>query len=187
MSDWDDDDLDIEEGDEMTYEPDATPVSDEPLPVPDVAVSFTVPAKTIEREVLGHIGRQIGQAFESFVKTQVAQTVGQMVREIGREHIDAEIRAILAEGWQRTDDYGQARGGRVSLRDRVQEMFHKTDRYESRSMFEKVIKEELDKALKGELGKELDAARAKIRAEVDQITRAKLNEALKSALGLGAQ
>jgi hypothetical protein len=177
-----DDDYDDDGGDVA----ESAPVATDPVNVPDVAVAFTVSAKQMEQAIKGQVANQVASAFKAFIDKRVSDTVSELVREIGRDQVDAQVRAILAEGWQKTDDYGQARGGRVSLRERVQEMFHKADRYESRSMFERVIKEELDKALKGELGKELEAARAKIRSEVDQITRAKLNESLKAALGLGA-
>lgn len=173
-------DDDYEEEDEAVV---TEPPKIEPRPT-DIQVAFTVSADSVEKAILSWVPSLVQKHYTKSVEDTVTSAVHDLVAEIARDEIAAAVKSVLAEGWKRTNEYGEARGV-ASLKDRISELLNGRDRYgDSAKWVEKVVKEETQAALKGELAKEIEAARVKLRAEVDQVTRAKLNEALRSALGV---
>lgn len=115
-----------------------------------------------------------------------------------RAAVDDEIRSQvgeqLASGFQRTDEWGQPRGERVTLaqlvasymtervRDPLNDSFRREagERTRAEWMIRDMIKHQLGQAFDEEIKRGQQA----IRAAIDDIIKAKLAETLKSALGL---
>ena len=175
---------DYEEDDMPEPEPVTPPVV---LPLPaEVTVPITVYATQMQDQIMRQVAAQVTKLFEAKVAESVESAVNDLVNQIAREHIEQAVRDVLAEGWTLTNEYGEGRG-KASLKDRISTMLNNHDRYSGRGTFAAtIVKEETEKALRGELKDEIEKAKAQLRAEVDGVTRAKLNEALRSALGVGA-
>ncbi len=140
-------------------------------------------------DVVERIVTQATYRLEEHLKTALNDAVERKVQAIvsgvAAKEIQAAVKKCLTEGWNRTDDYGAVKGT-VTLKDRISELLNARDRYNSSQRW---LDELVTKTAKDYLGdqfkKDIDAAREKLRAEIDGVTRAKLNEALRSALGLG--
>lgn len=157
------------------------------LPLPEkVDVSFSVYTAQMQDQILRQVAAQVSKLFEAKVAESVETAVSELVETISREQIAEAIRGVLVAGWPTTDEYGGAKG-HASLKDRIGKMLNHHDRYSGRGTWaDNIVKEETEKALRGDLQKEIDAAKAKLRAEIDNVTRAKLNDALRKALGVDA-
>lgn len=178
---WDDD---YEEGDTGD-----DPVAVEPpvaIQLPEKAeVTVTVYAAQMQTEILRQVAAQVTALFKAEVSKAVTATVAKLVEDISREQIADAIRAILAEGWNITDEYGGPKG-KASLKDRLSKMLNQQDRYSSHGAWaERIMREETEKALRGDIQKEIDAAKAKLTNEVDAVIKAKLSEVMRKALGVG--
>jgi ribulose bisphosphate carboxylase small subunit len=179
---YDDMDEDYEEAVESQPETPAVP-----LPLPEqVEVKFAVYTRQMQDAILSNVAVQVEKLFHAKVEDSIESAVAALVEQISREHIETAVRASIAEGWTITNEYGEARG-KATLKDRISKILEHRDQYSSRGKWaENIVREETEKALKGELKAELDAARAQFRAEVDRVLQAKLAEALRLSLGLGA-
>lgn len=175
---YDDDEQELPDAVELT-----PPVA---LPLPEKAeLSITVYAAQMQAEIVRQIAAQVKALFAATVKETVTSTVATLVEEISREQIAEAIRGVLADGWAITDEYGGAKG-RASLKDRLSKMLNQHDRYSGHGAWaERIMREETDKALRGDIQKEIEASKAKLIAEVDAVIKAKLGDVLRKTLGVG--
>lgn len=127
------------------------------------------------------------------MKALIDAKISEVATSYTRNAIDEKIKvriseavdAVLAEGWQRTDEYGTARGPKVGLKERISELMLKAgSSYDRDNAIDKQIKASVSSVLTNEFQKEIDAAKAKVRAELDSVLSGKVTEALKSAMGL---
>lgn len=147
-------------------------------------ITVSVYTGDLHERVMEGVGREVERQFSGAVGKAITAKVEKLIESIARDAIEKAVVVVLKEGWSRTDEYGGVKGV-ATLKDRIGEYLNHRERYGNNDRWiDKVVKEEASAALKGELGKELDAARVKLRAEVDNVTRVKLNEALRSALGV---
>jgi hypothetical protein len=115
-----------------------------------------------------------------------------MVRDAFDETIQARVTAavddVLAAGWAVTDGYGNRRGDNVDLKGRISELLTKQEssgyNEPKRTVAEQIAKKIINDAFHATFQPELERARLALRAQVDGIVSARLNETLKSALGL---
>jgi phage baseplate assembly protein W len=136
--------------------------------------------------------RDLGETLRQLIDDKVEELVGRLVTEqfdaAIRDRIAAKVDEVVMSGWQQTDGYGNATGGRIDLRTRISDILTKPTEghgYGNRVTAVAVIaKDVVDKAFQGEFGKEIAAAREKFRADVDDVVKAKLVESIKGALGL---
>jgi hypothetical protein len=137
--------------------------------------------ETIAEAVQTHIQDRIDEAVRGAIKGAIDAEVKRVVAATVRP----EVETVLAEGWQPTDQWGESRGEKVTLRQRVNQILSQPEgSYDRTPWIQKVSKEILDGALRAELGKEIEAARKQFRAEVDAVLQAKIRESLASTLGL---
>jgi len=101
--------------------------------------------------------------------------------------VEAEVRQVIEEGWQKTDDYGTPKGETLTLKHRVSEILNaRTDSYQRETRIEKMAREAIEKALDKVFKDEIEKARVAFRAQIDGVLQAKLRESLATSLGLHA-
>lgn len=149
-----------------------------------VTVSVPIYVEDLRDRVISSLTAAYSERMDEQVTEAVSTYVKSVVDRIAEKEIMAAVKSALSAGWNKTDNYG-AVTGQVTLKDRISQMLNASDGYGShRRWLDELVKKETEAALKGELAKEIESARAKLRAEVDSVTRAKLNEALRNALGV---
>ncbi len=142
----------------------------------------TGPTRYRRETKLGASMRQyLDQKIDGLADTLVREKFDQVVGE----RIVAAVDEVLREGWTKTDEYGSARGPKVTLKDRISEFLSQRDRYSSnQNVIDKAIKESLDKTLSGDFKKEIDAATKSLRAQLDAAVSDKFVSAIKAAMGV---
>src|SRR3990167_1377571 len=152
----------------------------------DIPVSFNLSHVVAEDFIRTAIDREVEKAIEAAVADAVGEAVTALVDRIGQERIGREIERVMAEGWSRTNGYGE-RTGTATIKDRISELLNAQDRYSSNGRYidetvKRMVQETLTKTLKADI----DAARNKFKAEVDAVLTATIREALAKNLGLKA-
>lgn len=123
------------------------------------------------------IDQKISALAQEYVRNTLDDTI--------RARISATVDAVIADGWQQTNSYGEPSGKRITLKERVSDLLLKAqDRYDRSNWLDKQIKAAAEGVLTKEFKAEIDAAKAKVRAELDAVLTGKVTEALKSAIGL---
>lgn len=122
------------------------------------------------------------------VRGAIKEAIDAAVLDLTRERIAAEVSAVMAEGWQPTDGYGNPNGEKLTLRQRVSKaissQLDRHDSYDRKTPVQKMVEEAVSKALGNEVGAELKRAKEAIREQVDTLINSKLREAIGGALGL---
>lgn len=128
----------------------------------------------------------------SEVPTALARRIEETVTEIIREEAAAAapkvVEEILAEGVQRTNQYGSPRGEKMPLRDVIgEEVVKQLTRRErhgmgDRTVIEEMLEREVEKVVKGELRSALDEATKTIVDAVGEEASKGLTDALRKAL-----
>lgn len=118
-------------------------------------------AEAVEDEIRGAVDAKLGAITEEMVRSEVAR--------------------VLAEGWRKTNSYGEPFGQLQTLKGLILEKITgRSDSYSnSPTMIEKLAQEQIREALQKEFGKELEAAREKLRALVDGTISEKMRDLLK--------
>lgn len=132
---------------------------------------------------------KLGEVMKKYLDDKIDGLANVLVREKFDEAIGMRIAnavdEVLAEGWTKTDEYGSARGPKVTLKDRIGEYLGQRDRYSSnQNVIEKAIKEALDKTLSGSFKTEIDAAVKSLRAQLEAAVSDKFTSAIKAAMGI---
>lgn len=126
------------------------------------------------------IAEELGENFRSWLREKAEEAIEERIAALTGEEIAAAVREVLATGWAKTNSYGERTGQVTTVSSRVREWLEPRDSY--RNPLPDIFREELTKALKGELGKVLAEATAKLRAMVDETIAAKLRGVLKDAI-----
>lgn len=149
-------------------------------------VQLALPDWVIEK-VVDHAAHLALAGMKDKAKQAVQDSVDEAVRaaagEIVREKVEPIIDAQLKEGWPVTDSYGRP-NGRVTVESLVASELTKADNYDRESWINKQVKAQISKLVDAALKAELDAARAKLRAELDGVLKAKIAETIRDAVGL---
>ena len=122
---------------------------------------------------------------EAAVQSAIRAGVDGALSRIVEEKLRPAVEAALAEGWQRTDKWGDLAGGRADLKTRIGELLEMRDDYHRVRRIDAIAKETIEEALKKDFGETIDKAKAAFKAQVDGVIQAKLREALSTALGIG--
>ena len=135
-----------------------------------------------------HSRNSLTEIIEKTVIKRVQRAVDEQVTKVTEEHVKAAVAAVLAEGWQKTDNYGSPSGPKMDIKARVGETLTKLqgDSYSSnrKNLVDAIIEQAVAATLKTEFDKVIADARDKFKSMIDGVVTAKLNETLKSALGL---
>lgn len=121
------------------------------------------------------------EAIEERVREIAEERVKDKLDEIAESALAPLVAEVIATGWPRTNSYGEPVGNRIGVRERIGELLG-VGRRDGRSG--DWLDQRLHEALNGEFKKEIEAARAKFRAALDEALTAKLRDTLREALGL---
>ena len=151
----------------------------------DIPVTFNLSQVVVEDYIRAAIDRQVEAAIERAVDDAVTDAVTKLVEGVGRERIGKEIERVMAEGWPMTNEYGEAKGTSVTVKDRISKILNERDRYNSNGTFiDQTVKRQVDETLNKTLKADIQAAKDKFKAEVDAVLTATIREALAKNLGL---
>jgi hypothetical protein len=151
----------------------------------DIPVSFNISQHICADYVRSAIDSQVAKAIDSAVEDAVGEAVSALVEKIGRERIGKEIERVMAEGWSKTNQYGESTGVKLSIRDRIAMILNSRDSYSGRdSYIDETVKRQVHETLNKDLKTDIQAARNKFKAEVDAVLTATIREALAKNLGL---
>jgi len=120
------------------------------------------------------------------VEEAIREAVDEGIKTIALEHVRPLVAEIVANGWPTTNNYGEATGKSRSLAEMLRESLFAKDPYRSHEgpWAMRLMREELEKALKGPLGEEIKRAQAMVRKALDDEVMGKFRKALKDGLGL---
>lgn len=125
------------------------------------------------------------EAVDSAIDKAVAAGVDDAMKRLAEEMLRPAIAEVIANGWQKTDSYGQPVGTRQTLAQRITEYLFEHDRYSGRgTKIDVLFKEELDKALRSEAGREFTAALKSFAGKVDTELNNRILAAVRATLGL---
>ncbi len=136
---------------------------------------------------------KLGEQMKHYLDSKIAELADVLVREqfdkVVIQRIAAQVDAVLAEGWQVTNQYGEARGPKVDLKGRITELLLKPgrDSYgngESMTPIDRQVKAAIDGLIGKEFAKDIETARKSLKAQLDASVAAKFTDTLKKALGL---
>jgi phenylpyruvate tautomerase PptA (4-oxalocrotonate tautomerase family) len=146
------------------------------------AIQIVVEA-AVERNY--RLQERVGEAVDKAVKKAISAGIDDAMRRLAEEALRPAIAEVIANGWQKTDSYGQPQGPKQSLAQRITEFLFERDRYSGNgTVIDKVFKEELDKALKTEAGKAFQEALASFKGKVDTEINGRIISAVRSVMGL---
>jgi hypothetical protein len=136
--------------------------------------------------VIGRLEETITTRVQEEIDERIVGTIQELVTQVSREKIEAALNACLEAGWRQTNHYGEPTGPAVGLKERVSQILNaRNSSYSNDGTFvEKAVKEEVDKVLRGELGKEIEKARADLRTALDEAVKTRLADAIKGAFGI---
>lgn len=133
----------------------------------------------------------LSRSLEHAVKQRIETIATELVRERFTEAIDERIRAaidaVIADGWYDTDYHGGRVGERKDLRARINKELtaKRGDAYRSEpSILDKHIQEAIKTCLDKEFKSTIEAAKATLKAKLDEKVLASIAEGIKTAIGL---
>lgn len=135
----------------------------------------------------------LAEQMRKLIDEKISAVAEDYVRNALDEAIKARIAAavddVIAEGWQMTNEYGEARGPKVDLKSRVTDLMLKATRDPYRSepamnAIDRQVKAVVETYVAKELTGELDKARKQLREQLDAVVSARFTDTLKKALGL---
>lgn len=151
-------------------------------------VAFEVDAYYVEQLIGGQIETHVKAAIDAKVEEAVDAAVAEMVEQIGRERVGAAIDKTLSEGWPTVNSYGERVAcSNRTLKDRIGEILNAKDSYSSNGRWlDTHVKNLVDDAIRKHFQKDIDAARASFKQQVDGVLSAVVKKALGDHLGIKA-
>ena len=138
-------------------------------------------ATRVERSVEEGLDRRVNEALRDAAQA----AIDTMSDRIAKERVTKDIEAILAEGWQQTDSYGNHNGKLYTLRDRVRGFFDtKADSYDRQTRVEKWIAEAVQRELATVLKTEVESAQKRLRDAFDDVLKLKFADTMRKMLGV---
>ena len=131
------------------------------------------------------VERLVSQKIDAAIEASVSEAVGEAVERIGQKRIAAEIEKVLADGWQMVNEYGESKGTRKTLKDRIGEILNHTDRYgNGKRWLDGLVKERVNESLNSNFKGDIDAAREKFKTEVDSVLTGVIKKAISEHFGI---
>jgi hypothetical protein len=135
--------------------------------------------------------KRIGHHLRTYFEAKVAELADQAVRRVFdeaiRDRIYAAIDAVLAEGWQETNGYGESTGAKLDLKGRIGKLLTET-RGDSYNRQKSVLGEHTEKAVESIVAKEfqpvIDAAKAHLKTCLDEKVMKTVSATIANAVGL---
>ncbi len=132
--------------------------------------------------------KQIDRVIRETIIAQIRKSLDEAIQSVTGEYIRTAVADVMAEGWRKTDNYGSQVGPAMTLKDRISEVLTKLQggQYDSnrKNLVDATIEKAVGDAFKTDFAKVIEDAKVKFKAALDGTIAAKLQEALKSSLGL---
>lgn len=134
----------------------------------------------------------VARRTQELAQKKIDYAIDKIVTRAVQDAVDSEIAKrvapvvdkILADGWAVTDDYGRSKGVK-SVKDYVLDKLAARDPYNgSNTMIEKRMGEMLSQLIDRALQQDIEAARKKLREQLDGVVASKVAETIKNAIGL---
>lgn len=137
-------------------------------------------AERVEEETYNRISKAIDTAIE--------KTVRKKLTEVTEDVLRARIEGVIAEGFQKTNSYGEPIGEPISIKTIITTELEKqhSDRWNKAqgSIVQQATRDVIETTFKKEFDKEIETARKALREQIDAIVNGKFAECLKSAMGV---
>jgi hypothetical protein len=149
-------------------------------------VAFEIDAYYVEQLIGGQIETHVKAAIDSKVDEAVGSAVAEMVEQIGRDRVSAAIDKTLNEGWPTVNSYGERVAcSNRTLKDRIGEILSAKDSYSSNGRWlDTLVKNLVNDAVTKHFQKDIDAARASFKQQVDGVLSSVVKKALGEHLGV---
>lgn len=158
-------------------------------PMPPSTVTITN-NEFVTRAIVDAVSNNFVNLAKKEIREQISATIRATVKEstesICREMLQPLVAEAIEEGWVRTDNYGNAIGGKVDIKQRIGDMLNaNAGGYSgSKRWIDAVISQTVEAHLAGEFRKELKEATAKLRKQFDDTVAAEFVKTIRSGLGL---
>ena len=149
-----------------------------------IAVQFDSEAvvEALKSEILGYARGQAEMNIGEYAEGIIRDVVEEEARVFAKEHLRELVAKMIADGWRATNNYGEPTGQTITLSSFVRETLFKRDSYGGGSVLEKIAAEQIQQALKSEMGAVLKEATEKLRAMIDSTIAEKMRGALNDAI-----
>ena len=134
--------------------------------------------------VADRLFHKLHEGVEEKVSERIDCAVQAAITGVGEAIIREAITSAIADGWSKTNQYGEPTGQSITLKQRISDMLESRSYCDRERHIDKVVKDEVEKVLRGELGAEITEVRKKARAMLDGALNEKLAAALREGLGL---
>jgi len=141
-------------------------------------------ANQMAEQVAGKLYEELERLVRRRFDEQVDKQIDDLVAVVGADRIEAAVEKALAEGWPRTNTYGENVGERIGLKERIAEILFKPTGYDRKTYVDEVCAKTVEAVMRGELGKEIEAARDSLRKALNDAVKEKLATAVKGAFGI---
>jgi hypothetical protein len=136
--------------------------------------------EALTREVAERMHDQIEKAIDDGIRPALEKAL----EKITVEALRPAVAAAFEEGWQPTDGYGRPSGPKLTLKDRISQVFERKDSYDHCSKVESIAREIIEAAYKADLNGEIARLRDGFRKQVDEALQVKFRDALAESVGI---
>lgn len=134
------------------------------------------------------IGKHLRTYFEGKVDELAQQAVREGIDDVIRARIAAAVDAVLADGWQATNNYGEPTGKTLDLKARISELLTtaRGDGYSGRKppLMEEHVKVAVEGFLSKELAPVVEAAKAALKLQLDAKVMKVVADTIANAVGI---
>lgn len=133
---------------------------------------------------------RLSEEHQKRIRTTIDRCVDEAVQRICQRELDAEVCKVIAGGWREHSTWGEPTGKKFTLADRVTDFLKKKvdeygrDSYNGKERVQHLMEKAVVDVLNKELSSVVEAFKTQARSMLDETFKAKLNDALKGALGL---
>ena len=159
----------------------------------DTGISISLNEGTVRRMVddaLEGIVARATQAVDARIREAVNNRIDTAAKDLVTEaiftRIAARVEEVVADGWPRTNNYGERTGQPISLKERVSAMLMDKGYSSSQARIDKIVEEAVAKTMQQHLSAPIAEARKKYETLLDQKAMAAFGNLLRKALGVEA-
>jgi hypothetical protein len=141
-----------------------------------------------EAQFLGALTAEVAEKMhdqiEKAIDDGIRPALEEALEKITVEALRPAVAAAFEEGWQPTDGYGRPSGPKLTLRDRISQVFERKESYDHCSKVERIAREIIEAAYKADLNGEIAKLKEGFRKQVDEALQVKFRDAMAEAVGI---
>ena len=126
------------------------------------------------------------RSLEQRLDDAVTKRIEELADDVILDRLRAELERALAEGWKRTNTYGEPIGEPISLKERVSRMLENKDPYRSSRWADDVMTKMVDEVYRKELAKPIAEAKEKVKKMLEDKALEGFGNLLRKAAGVEA-